>query len=396
MARRPHIFMSDNVRRSGSDFSPSHVPESIDSMSRIDTDKKDRKQKQSSPQHTTRREKDDKLLKTKPTGIHHTVKRFGINERDSKHIKLGRKSLRTPKLTGRRKEFSQKARKIKLRNRKLRDRYHQSAKDKNTQDSDRPLRVMSHLQSKYQQTAVVHRNLSVRSVLTSQPLQNHWKNKVHTQKYKSAATNIITSLDKECSFNKSFQNMAESQVANAQKRPAHSNDSHGNNHNALTTFPMEAEEGGQEDPVCDEPLHQSFPSSTAGVNNLWSKTDVPEELIGFGPGSRGLHYRTEAWSFISKREIVQLPDNSRYVKRFAAEGGRCRDYGAFTSRASAETSGDGAWGIWRKDVHVAETVVTVIVKDINDNAPVFPNTTIYGEVQENGPIGEYPIFRGTL
>ena len=37
-------------------------------------------------------------------------------------------------------------------------------------------------------------------------------------------------------------------------------------------------------------------------------------------------------------------------------------------------------------VHVAETVVKVVVKDINDNAPVFPNTTMYGEVQENGPI----------
>lgn len=34
--------------------------------------------------------------------------------------------------------------------------------------------------------------------------------------------------------------------------------------------------------------------------------------------------------------------------------------------------------------HVAETVLTVMVKDINDNAPVFPNATIYGQVQENG------------
>ncbi|XP_045132549.1 putative neural-cadherin 2 [Portunus trituberculatus] len=34
--------------------------------------------------------------------------------------------------------------------------------------------------------------------------------------------------------------------------------------------------------------------------------------------------------------------------------------------------------------HVVETVLTVLVKDINDNAPVFPNTTIYGKVEENG------------
>ncbi|XP_071534107.1 uncharacterized protein [Panulirus ornatus] len=40
----------------------------------------------------------------------------------------------------------------------------------------------------------------------------------------------------------------------------------------------------------------------------------------------------------------------------------------------------------RGRVHVVEMVVTVLVKDINDNPPVFPNATMYGEVQENGPI----------
>ncbi|XP_064098213.1 neural-cadherin-like [Macrobrachium nipponense] len=37
-------------------------------------------------------------------------------------------------------------------------------------------------------------------------------------------------------------------------------------------------------------------------------------------------------------------------------------------------------------VHEVEILVTVIVKDINDNAPIFPNVTMYGEVQENGPV----------
>ena len=40
-------------------------------------------------------------------------------------------------------------------------------------------------------------------------------------------------------------------------------------------------------------------------------------------------------------------------------------------------------------VHVAETVVTLRLKDVNDNSPVFPNATMFGQVQENGPIGEY-------
>lgn len=39
-------------------------------------------------------------------------------------------------------------------------------------------------------------------------------------------------------------------------------------------------------------------------------------------------------------------------------------------------------------VHVAETVVTLRLQDVNDNPPVFPNATMYGQVQENGPICE--------
>ncbi|CAL4063528.1 unnamed protein product, partial [Meganyctiphanes norvegica] len=44
------------------------------------------------------------------------------------------------------------------------------------------------------------------------------------------------------------------------------------------------------------------------------------------------------------------------------------------------------YGLRRPRVHVTETIVTVIVKDVNDNEPVFANGTIYGEAQENGPI----------
>lgn len=43
----------------------------------------------------------------------------------------------------------------------------------------------------------------------------------------------------------------------------------------------------------------------------------------------------------------------------------------------------------RQKVHVVESEVTILVKDINDNPPTFPNTTIYAEVQENGPVGTY-------
>lgn len=51
--------------------------------------------------------------------------------------------------------------------------------------------------------------------------------------------------------------------------------------------------------------------------------------------------------------------------------------------------GHGREGGRRGRVHEAETTVTVIVKDINDNFPVFPNATMYAEVQENGPVGKW-------
>lgn len=52
---------------------------------------------------------------------------------------------------------------------------------------------------------------------------------------------------------------------------------------------------------------------------------------------------------------------------------------------SAQGGGEGHWG---KRVHVTKTTVTVLVKDINDNAPVFPDLTMIGRVRENAAEGE--------
>ncbi|XP_071513117.1 putative neural-cadherin 2 [Panulirus ornatus] len=107
---------------------------------------------------------------------------------------------------------------------------------------------------------------------------------------------------------------------------------------------------------------------------------------------------------ISKREVNQampreqrqqktkqkkpLLEDPRYVKRFGAGAGGCWDLDAFSNgEEEAQTRAQQRLREMRRGrVHVAETVVTVVVKDVNDNAPVFPNVTIYGEVQENGPI----------
>ncbi|KAK4291356.1 hypothetical protein Pmani_035807 [Petrolisthes manimaculis] len=80
-------------------------------------------------------------------------------------------------------------------------------------------------------------------------------------------------------------------------------------------------------------------------------------------------------------------------------GGGCEDVSVFGGEYWNATTSSGGGGRWRNGggrgrggnsrVHLVETTVTMMVKDINDNPPVFPNTTMFGEVQENGPIGEY-------
>ncbi|XP_042891166.1 uncharacterized protein LOC122265803, partial [Penaeus japonicus] len=68
--------------------------------------------------------------------------------------------------------------------------------------------------------------------------------------------------------------------------------------------------------------------------------------------------------------------------------GNCEDINTFTQDPKEEGQ---EWLLKPAErvVHVVETVVTVLLKDINDNPPVFPNATMFGEVQENGPISEY-------
>lgn len=65
------------------------------------------------------------------------------------------------------------------------------------------------------------------------------------------------------------------------------------------------------------------------------------------------------------------------------EGEPCTSLDTLNGRGRG---GRGREGVRR--VHEAETTVTVVVKDINDNFPVFPNATMYAEVQENGPVGK--------
>ncbi|XP_050716089.1 putative neural-cadherin 2 isoform X2 [Eriocheir sinensis] len=97
-------------------------------------------------------------------------------------------------------------------------------------------------------------------------------------------------------------------------------------------------------------------------------------------------------SFTASRRLVRSSQRRKghRVKRDATDA----DYGGLEGIPTEERGcdeamfdyGDGGGDSgWR--VHVVETVVTVKVKDINDNAPVFPDTTILGAVEENGATG---------
>lgn len=86
------------------------------------------------------------------------------------------------------------------------------------------------------------------------------------------------------------------------------------------------------------------------------------------------------------------------VKRFMeeeAEGGeelnKCDDTIDDEGGSENLPGEEDLHGLGSSRVHVAETVVTLTLKDINDNAPEFPNATMFGQVQENGPIGKCGI-----
>lgn len=67
--------------------------------------------------------------------------------------------------------------------------------------------------------------------------------------------------------------------------------------------------------------------------------------------------------------------------------GECVYYTPATPSPSSAAPPEGK--AKKRGVHAAETILTVMVKDINDNAPVFPNITIFGQVMENGAASEY-------
>ncbi|XP_045130294.1 putative neural-cadherin 2 isoform X1 [Portunus trituberculatus] len=136
------------------------------------------------------------------------------------------------------------------------------------------------------------------------------------------------------------------------------------------------------------------PSMSNCQNNLTSQTYSGK---GEAPNTRGVarkshrllrRYRgkVKAW----RQKHMAGTSTMWRVRRFMeeeAEGGeelnKCDD--------SIDNEGDlpdeeDLHGLGSSRVHVAETVVTLTLKDINDNAPEFPNATMYGQVQENGPI----------
>ncbi|XP_071513389.1 putative neural-cadherin 2 isoform X2 [Panulirus ornatus] len=147
-------------------------------------------------------------------------------------------------------------------------------------------------------------------------------------------------------------------------------------------------------PPGEEGLGQSPPrasSPAAATSAARSERDLLSGWDGMAPegsgddGGGGVSEAAINTPKVDKLPVTQLPEDRRYVRRFTPEGGGCWDLST-RPREDLRHQELYAREMRRGRVHVAETVVTVVVKDVNDNAPVFPNVTIYGEVQENGPI----------
>ncbi|XP_042206188.1 uncharacterized protein LOC121855358 [Homarus americanus] len=132
---------------------------------------------------------------------------------------------------------------------------------------------------------------------------------------------------------------------------------------------------------------------TRGVINAFSKSPTGGQMLTHNypyTSSRGT--RAVASPL---HDYFEMTDN---LGEGGGGGGGCDDVSVFggelQNRNMTEVGGDGDVTLRGRGrsggrvgrVHVVETVVTVFVKDINDNPPVFPNTTMFGEVQENGPI----------
>ncbi|MPC09092.1 Neural-cadherin [Portunus trituberculatus] len=139
-------------------------------------------------------------------------------------------------------------------------------------------------------------------------------------------------------------------------------------------------EGKQSLTLCSSPCQHNNTSTHLDTGDSGSTTtfisggdpitlvSAPEKphRIHSDPSGHGVGLR-------ERRDVSSPSSNSQQ------DDGGCSVMGTSLREISA---GDG-----EGKVHVAETVVTVVVKDINDNAPVFPNATMLGQVQENVPAG---------
>ncbi|ROT61038.1 At-cadherin [Penaeus vannamei] len=117
----------------------------------------------------------------------------------------------------------------------------------------------------------------------------------------------------------------------------------------------------------------------------WTKAGLEDDTKAGERHVRNNPHNGAAWD-------VRAPTMGPY-KAFLLEGGGCAHRGGRGSNEREENSRTGSEGDPEETeggpVHVVETVVTVFVKDINDNAPVFSNTTMFASVQENGAVGEF-------
>ncbi|XP_050738703.1 putative neural-cadherin 2 isoform X2 [Eriocheir sinensis] len=111
--------------------------------------------------------------------------------------------------------------------------------------------------------------------------------------------------------------------------------------------------------------------------NLPSDTMCDSEPHGTSPGS-------DHPSILTRGRRVTRDTSGTTVRKLADAATDDLECRRFMLRRDSAQGGEEHWG---RRVHVTETTVTVLVKDINDNAPVFPDLTMIGRVRENAAEG---------
>ncbi|XP_071513597.1 uncharacterized protein [Panulirus ornatus] len=282
--------------------------------------------------------------------------------------------------------------------------FQESVHTEDKPERQRLLRPRYIMHRKHQQFGARRRLLSVRGFLKSEAPQSYFEDETIDANQKVSG---ILEPERCHKVNATLSMVAKPSMNGVEERPYSLREPPGTRGNfnrrthATESAPMDGSHEVSDDKYCE---NLSALSTASTATSTRSERDSTSGASGNVEPEEGGREAKAVGATLSKREVEdplpqhglpldqeplkQFSEDRRYVRGFTADGGGCQDRDVFSISSEEQFQHEMAHmlDMRRERVHVAETVVTVVVKDVNDNAPVFPNVTIYGEVQENGPI----------